>query len=398
MKCGISGLAATCLTPFLWSGKMKKAGDMGLAERKIISRTLGRTGLKVPIVSFGCGFVDESHLVYAAQDAGITHFDTAPGYGGGKSESVLGEVLKSEKRDSFILASKIGLSLDNRTGLLRSDMTPQKFKTYIISQLDTRLKLLQTDYLDILYLYDVANPELVADPMVKEVLSQVKKEGKARFVGISFHQNEPAMIRACVEQKIYDVVLTAYNFRQPHRDEVKKAVAEASSAGLGVVAMKFMAGVYWDRERRNPINAKAALKWLLQDENVHTVVAGMKSFDEIEENVSVMADLALTPQERKDLKSGNVTGLSGLYCSQCGLCRSQCIEHLDIPTAMRSYMYAYGYGDPALAKKTLLPLSGKMLFCEACSSCEVSCPMGFDVSGKMRDIARILSVPDEFLA
>ncbi|MCK7477283.1 MAG: hypothetical protein M0C28_07130 [Candidatus Moduliflexus flocculans] len=63
------------------------------------------------------------------------------------------------------------------------------------------------------------------------------------------HSNEPAVIRATVEAKVYDVVLTAYNFRQDHREEVRKAVAEAAAAGVGVVAMKTQAGAYWDKEK-----------------------------------------------------------------------------------------------------------------------------------------------------
>ncbi len=186
-------------------------------------------------------------------------------------------------------------------------------------------------------------------------------------------------------------------FRQPHRDEVKKAVAEAASAGLGIVTMKFIAGVYWDKERRNPIDATAALKWLLQDKNVHTVIAGMKSFDQLEKNMSVMADFTLTPQERIHLKLGNEIGLNGLYCAQCSHCRRQCSRQLEIPEAMRSYMYAYGYREPALAKRTLSRLSSGKFSCEGCTRCVVSCPMGFDVATRMKDIARLLSVPDEFL-
>jgi len=56
-------------------------------------------------------------------------------------------------------------------------------------------------------------------------------------LGVSTHQNEAEVIRAVVEEKIYDMVLTAYNFRQPHREEVKKTIAYAANAGLGVVGM-----------------------------------------------------------------------------------------------------------------------------------------------------------------
>lgn len=397
MKKSAAGLAAVSLLPNFKIEKTPEKINSAPNENKIVYRTLGRTGIKLPIISFGCGFINEPFLIHAALDAGITHFDTAPGYGGDKSEPVLGEVLKDRQRDSFVIASKIYLPADNRTGLLPENMSVSDFRTYFLEQLETRLKLLQMDYLDILYLYAVAKPGVLGNTMLKDLLLEIKQQGKVRFVGASFHHEEPAMIRACIEQKIYDVVLTAYNFRQPHWKEVKTAIAEAAAAGLGVVAMKLMAGVYWDKERKNLINPRAAIKWVLQDENVHTTIPGMKTFDQLELNMSLMPDLTLTPEERKDLKLGERMGLNGLYCAQCGVCRSQCRNRLDIPTAMRGYMYAYGYQNPSLAKSTLQHLSAEQLVCRECNRCAVSCSMGFDVATKLKEIVRILEVPDEFL-
>jgi len=158
-----------------------------------------------------------------------------------------------------------------------------------------------------------------------------------------------------------------------------------------------MAGVYWDKERKHPINAKAALKWVLQDENVHTTIPGIATFDQLELDMSVMEDLTLTPKERGDLKLGQKTAMTGLYCAQCGRCRLQCRYNLDIPTMMRSYMYAYGYKNPAKAKETLQSLDLSNLPCDRCPTCHVQCTMGFDVRDKVIDIARIKHVPKDFL-
>jgi len=389
----ITGVAGVSLLPFLI--KRESRAKKG---KNIIYRTLGRTELKIPVVSLGCGLVDNPQLVCAALDAGVVHFDTAPGYGSGANESILGEVFKGRPRDSFVVATKIGLPVDNRTGLLPENISSSQFKAYFHNALDTRLKHLQLDHLDILYLYGPNNPDLIGLQPVKDVMLEVKEERKASFLGVSFHQNEPAMIRAAVDEKIYDVILTAYNFRQPHKEEVKKAIAYAAKAGLGIAAMKTMAGVYWDKERKNPINAKAALKWILQDENVHTTIPGISTFDQLELDMSVMEDLTLTPKEREDLKLGQKTGMSGLYCAQCGRCRLQCRYNLDIPTLMRSYMYAYGYKNPAKAKETLQFLDLSNLACNRCPTCHVQCTMGFDVRDKVIDIARIKHVPKEFLA
>ena len=96
-----------------------------------------------------------------------------------------------------------------------------------------------------------------------KAFEKLKTSGKARFVGVGTHSNEPEVIRAAAESGFWDVILTAYNFRQSHREDVRAAIGQAAKAGLGVVAMKTQAGVYWDGTRRK-INMKAALKWVLQ--------------------------------------------------------------------------------------------------------------------------------------
>lgn len=394
----ITGVTSVSLLPSLIKGEVRAKGEIKDKKGKnIIYRTLGRTGLKVPIISAGCGYFNTPQLVLATLDAGVTHFDTAPAYGGGKSETVLGEVFKGRPRDSFVVATKIGLPADNRTGLLPENISSAQFKAYFHNALDTSLKHLQLDYLDILYLYGPNNPDLIGLQRVKDVMLEVKEERKTSFLGVSFHQNEPAMIQAAVSEKIYDVILTAYNFRQPHREEVKKAIDYAAKAGLGVAVMKNMAGVYWDKERKHPINGKAALKWVLQDENVHTTIPGISTFDQLELDMSVMEDLTLTPKEREDLKLGQKTATTGLYCAQCGRCRSQCPYNLDIPTMMRSYMYAYGYKNPALAKETLQSVDLHNTPCTDCHACAVTCSMGFDIRNKILDIVRLKDVPEDFL-
>ena len=198
-----------------------------------------------------------------------------------------------------------------------------------LDKFDLSLQRLGLDHVEILYLHNNSTREDVQNPAIIEALRKAKKSGKARFIGITTHSNEPAVIRATIEAKVYDVVLTAYNFRQDHRDEVRKAVAEAAAAGLGIVAMKTQAGVYWDKERQQPINMRAALKWVLNDPNVTTAIPGFTTFDQLKEDLTVMTDLKLTPEEPKTCAGG--AGVAGLYCQQCGQCVPGCPKALPIP-------------------------------------------------------------------
>jgi hypothetical protein len=161
--------------------------------------------------------------------------------------------------------------------------------------------------------------------------------------------------------------------------------------------MKTQAGVYWDRLRTRRINMKAALKWVLEDEHVHTTIPAFSNFEEMREDLSIMDDLALTADERRDLEIGDEMGFSGLYCDQCGTCVAQCPDGMDIPTLMRGYMYAFGHRKPKEARDTLRSWTSADVACAGCNECCVECARGFDVKSRALDIARILKIPQEFM-
>lgn len=365
----------------------------GLSQAKPILRTLGKTGLKIPIVSMGVMNADNPAVVQAALDSGIFMLDTAHGYQRGRNEQMIGQVIKGKPRDSYMIATKVpGPGRDKSL----QGMNSQALQKSFLEKFDLSLERLGLDHVEILYLHNNTTREDVQNPAILEALQKAKKAGKARCIGITTHSNEPAVIRATVEAKGYDVVLTAYNFLQDHREDVRKAVDEAVSAGLGVVAMKTQAGAYWDKERLQPINMRAALKWVLNDPNVTTAIPGFTTFDQLKEDLTVMTDLKLTPQELKDLKLGEQ--VAGLYCQQCGQCISGCPHNLPIPSLMRSYMYAYGHRNLQAAHELVGSLDVPENPCGSCVSCSAVCAKGFDVAERVKDIARLRAVPGDFFA
>ncbi|MCK4825555.1 aldo/keto reductase, partial [bacterium] len=234
LKKGMVSVAGISLFPSFIKGKNKaKEETKEKKNKKIIYRTLGRTGMKVPIVSLGA---TDPGITRAALGAGIIHLDTAYYYGGGSHETMLGEALKGRPRDSFVIATKIQSLLDYRTGLPPKNASATEIKADMRKKTETSLKRLQLDYVDILYLHGLNNPELAGLQMARDVMLELKKEGKTRFLGTSFHHKELELIPATVKEKIYDIILTTYNFRQPHREDVKKAIAYAAKAGLGIIA------------------------------------------------------------------------------------------------------------------------------------------------------------------
>jgi predicted aldo/keto reductase-like oxidoreductase len=392
IKSGILGLAGTAAGSAFLKAGFKNPYKPQEEKEKFIYRTLGKTGFKLPVVNMGVMNADNPNLVAAALDSGIVLLDTANGYQKGKNEEMIGGVIKDRDRDSFVLATKVAYQKDRKTGLYPPDKDVQSFE----DEFNVSLGRLGLDHVDILYIHGISVKETVFFEPALKFLEKVKKEGKARFVGFTTHRNEHEMLDAAVECGIYDVVLTAYNFRQNNKEEIGQAMARATKAGIGIVAMKTQAGVYWDKERQEPINMRAALKWALQNENVHTAIPGFTAFDQMELDLSVMGDLTLTAEEEADLKLGEGKAYAGLYCQQCGTCQGQCPSNVDVPSLMRSYMYAYGYKNLSLAQSTIEEL-GSRLACADCRSCSVRCPNGFDVPQKAKDIARLKSVPSEFL-
>lgn len=392
LKNSTFGLVGASILPPVIKGEKRNGSIKPGKKHKLISRTLGETGLSLPVISMGVMNADNPRLVEAALDAGIVHLDTAWYYQWGRNEKMIGEVLKGRPRDSYVIATKIFEIRNLSTGLFPEDAKPDTF----LKKFSTSLERLGLDYVDILYLHDVTSKEMVMFEPYLDTMVKLKKEGKTRFIGVSTHRNEPEVLRTAADSHVYDVVLTAYNFKQQHREEIKKAIAYAANAGLGIIGMKAIAGSIYNFGEKIISNPKAALKWVLQDKNITTIIAGFTTFDQMETDLSVMENLALTPEEKHELEQ-NPT-VAGLFCQQCEKCIPQCPYNLDIPNLMRSYLYAVGYKKPGLAKDTLESINLSSLPCTQCGSCRVNCSFGFDIKKRILYISRLKDVPKDFLA
>lgn len=357
-------------------------------SHKILYRTLGRTNLRIPVVSFGVMNSDSPDLINLALEKGVNHLDTAHLYLRGNSERVIGEVLESSgKRDKVYIATKMRLARDREKrvfSLEGTDREPPATAENLYKQLELSLKRLKTDYVDILYLHSCYSPQMATYEPLMNALVKVKEQGKARYIGTSTHADEPNIIRATADAKVYDVVLTAYNFAQEHKDDVKKAIAYAAKKGVGVIAMKTQGGRRLQQEGKIEINHMSALKWVLDDENVCTTIPGMTTFEQLETNLSVMNDLAMTQAERNYL--GEAAQMKGkLYCQNCRTCIPTCPHGVEIPNLMRAYMYAYAYGNFIQARTTIseLPEKNGLNVCKNCASCSASCKTGISIRSRI---------------
>jgi hypothetical protein len=390
VKRTLAGTGGLILMSSEVKGQETKVVDSKGKERTFFYRTLGRTGLKLPVINMGVMNSDNPNLIRAALDSGLVLLDTAHGYMGGRNEETIGSVIKGRPRDSFMIGSKVSLPRDRSTGLYVEGATTEEF----LKKLDISLKRLGVDHVEILYHHGVSNKESVVYEPVLKAMEKAKKQGKIRFAGISTHMNEPEVLHATVDSGFYDVVLVAYNFQQKHMPEVRSAIARAAQAGIGVVGMKAIRG--GNRQTPTVQSASAALKWVLQDPNVHTVVPGFTAFEEMEMDLAVLENPALTEEERKTLQKEAVAKNNS--CQGCGQCLKQCRDHLPVPDLMRAYMYTYDYRNLAMAQDLVLSLNLSGRVCQDCSPCAVQCSAGFNVPAKIKDVVRLKDVPTEFIA
>jgi predicted aldo/keto reductase-like oxidoreductase len=387
LRTGIAGAAGVMTL----SPAMIKAAESS-QENDIIYRTLGKTGLKIPVISFGVMRADNPNLCKAAYEKGIKFFDTANGYQNGNNEIMLGNLFKDYPRNSFLLATKVKPTGADKEGKPSAQTNAEEF----LLKFNTSLSRLKMDYVDILYVHDISNPEMLEYKPIINAVKKLKKDGKIKFIGFSTHRNEPLVINAAADSKTWDVILTTYNFKQSNISEMNSAIKKAAAAGIGIVAMKTMAGGgFLDKEKTKPINSTAALKWVLSNSDITTTIPGMTDFDQLDLNTKILADINLNDQEKNDLVIASAE--TGLFCTGCSKCIPACPRNLPIPDLMRAYMYAYGYSNPSMAYSLIKELGTSDNPCGDCTSCDVNCTKNFSIKEKIADISRLVNVPADFL-
>jgi len=392
LKKSILGISGAALVPGTING-YTTVSSSNIPVPDLPVRVLGKTGIKTPLISMGTSGASDPGFVRAAYESGIKLFFSATYYGEGNNEKLVGDGLKGLPRDSFVIGTAAPPDgMDNRTGTFTKAFDADAY----IQKAEGSLKRFGLDYVDIFLFPYAAKKETVMNEGVLKALEQLKKQGKTRFVGIASHSDMEEALKAAADSGIYDVAMISYNYTITNKESLNAAVAYAAKAGMGIVAMKTTAGAFRDKSVP-PLNTDAALKWALQNENIASIVSGMTSLEQMQKNLAMLENLNMSDQEMKDLNLSALNSEPGLYCQQCRQCIPQCPHNLDIPTIMRSYMYAYGYRNSAQAWHTLADVDLSDKPCKKCGICNVKCFAGFDVQRKIMDIARLKDVPKDFL-
>jgi len=343
---------------------------------KPVYRTLGRTGLKVTVVSFGAMLTPEAEVIRTAFEHGVNYVDTARKYMDGKNEGIVAKALKG-RRDRVYVATKT--------------LPSSRSKGDIIKDVETSLRTLETDYVDVIQLHNLTGKERIFIPETREALVKLREQGKVRFFGVTTHKNQPEVLNALVDDpdRFFDTALVAYNFKSDN--DTKGAIARAAQAKIGIIAMKTQAGGY-ATDALGPISPhQAALKWVLRDTNITTTIPGMRDMAELREDIAVMGMPFEYADERILQRYSAAVG--PYYCHFCGKCEKTCPKGVEISTINRSLMYAEGYKSPELALSTYREISAaaSASACLDCATCVARCVNGLDIGKKMRRARKVLA-------
>ena len=191
------------------------------------------------------------------------------------------------------------------------------------------------------------------------------------------------VLNEMAKDDFWSVALVGFNVTMAENQELLEAMRNAAGRGVGIIGMKALGGGQRGPDSPAEVpdsNKTAMLKWVLNHEEVTTIIPGVTTFDQLDLDWSVASDLAYSGEERRFLEQDNL--LSSLqFCQQCQECLPSCPNDVDVPTLMRTYMYAAQYANFAHARMTLdgIPPRQGIAACSSCSACTAQCSHSIDI-------------------
>jgi predicted aldo/keto reductase-like oxidoreductase len=392
-KAAAIGLGATVGGSF-FRRTDRASAQITLPREPVPLRPFGRSGIKVSAISLGGMFdiLNNRLMLAKAIEWGINYWDTAEGYGGGRSEEGIGRWFARypDTRKQVFLVTK----LSPRRG---TNFTPR---------LEESLKRLHTDYIDLLFVHGIRSISDMESGL--ESWSQaMKKAGRIRLFGFSTHTNMEACLEGAAELPWIDGIMFTYNYRLMHESRMKAAVDACYRAGIGLTAMKTqgggpirsgneaeieMAGRFM---KKGFTDHQAKLMAVWEDKRIASICSQMP-------NLTILATNAAAAVEQTRLSQSDRASLAryaeetrGDYCAGCGrLCTEALAKKVPINDVMRCLMYLHSYQDLGLARSTFKNLSTQareLLTQSDFSGAEKSCPHNLPIGRLMREAVVLLT-------
>jgi aryl-alcohol dehydrogenase-like predicted oxidoreductase len=353
-------------------------------------RRLGRTNFQVSDIVIGGGRISGQKgedILRLALDRGVNYVDTSPDYSANGSEEAVGKVIQG-RRDGLFVATKFCTA--------RGHLGPGTSVAEYMGLVESSLKRLRTDYVDLVHVHSCDEVERLLDENMLEAFDRLREAGKARFLGFSSHTPKLVEVaEAAIASKRFDVMMLAYHHGiWPKLAEViGRARREAD---MGVVAMKTLKGAKHHglagfREQAEAYS-QAALKWTLSNPDVSCAVISFFEFQHVDEYLRA-SGAKLAPEDVAILDEYD-RQILGSYCApHCGECLGACPEELAIHDVLRQRMYFEDYGHEKEAIRLYGQLAKNASVCASCSGpCLGACPIGVAIPERMRGAHDLLSL------
>ena len=365
-----------------------------LPKEPVPRRPFGRSGMDVSTLSLGGMFdiLNNRLMLAKALDWGIDYWDTAEGYGGGRSEEGIGRwfARNPQTRKQVFLVTK----LSPRRG---KDFTPR---------LEESLKRLHTDYVDLFFVHGIRDIAQMED-WLEAWSKDMKKAGKIRLFGFSTHSNMEDCLAGAAGLSWIDGIMFTYNYRLMHEPQMKKAVDACRRAGIGLTAMKTQGGgpVKSDSESEIEMAGRfiekgfteyqAKLMAVWEDKRIACICSQMPNLTILAANALAAEDPTRLSRSDRAVLARCADQTSADYCAGCGrLCSETRTGTVPVDDIMRCLMYYHSYQDLGLARSTFetLPSETRTLLTQVdFSEAERSCPRSLPIGRLMREAAAILA-------
>jgi predicted aldo/keto reductase-like oxidoreductase len=339
----------------------------------------------------------EKQIMYA-YDKGVNYYDTAYPYHGGKSEVVLGKIIKKNGiREKVYIADKLPAFLINKA---------EQINKYF----DTQIERLDTDYIDyyLMHMLDsLKSWETLKDFGILDFIEEKKKSGAIRHIGFSFHGRPEEFIKI-LEDYEWEFCQIQFNYLDEYNQAGLAGLKRAHELGIGVVIMEPLRGgslaakapdkvkKRFDeyREKRSP--AHWGLRWIWNHKEVAVVLSGMNVDEHVKENIMVANESlpgCMNEEEEKvvnDVKE-IYRELMKVPCTGCNYCMP-CPFGVDIPGAFSDYNSKYFFGGRTAQALYVgrsmgafgIKKAGADL-CTDCGKCELHCPQEIKIRDELKN-------------